>query len=463
MALAFPSSPTTNQVYTYNGVSWTWSGIAWVLVAASSTAVNTVAGRAGAVTLSTSDVSEGTNLYFTSARVLALIQASSVNSSAGIVFNNLSLFNTFAGYSAGLNTTIGNYNVGYGYNALTTNTTGYGNTAIGSNSLAANTVGISNTAVGYNALLVNTTGIANTAVGINALAANTTGSYNTANGAYSLQSNTTGAYNTAVGWQALTSNINGLYNTAVGYRALFTNSTAVYNTAVGYSALYFNTTGSYNTAIGCVALQSNTTGVSNTAIGYAALQSNTTGQNNTAIGYIALQSNSTGTDNTIIGYNSGTQITSSYNVIIGSGAQGSGTLAGQTNNIVIGFSAATSSNTVSNEATIGNGSLTAFRIPGINNFRIDTTSGPQFGKTNAGSTGAQTINLPSGSVQFAASATSLVVTNSMVSASSLVFATVASNDSTMKSVQAVSGSGIFTLYPNAVPTGTCLVNFWVIN
>ena len=26
----FPNSPTTNQVYTANGVSWRWNGVYWV-------------------------------------------------------------------------------------------------------------------------------------------------------------------------------------------------------------------------------------------------------------------------------------------------------------------------------------------------------------------------------------------------------------------------------------------------
>ena len=83
--------------------------------------------------------------------------------------------------------------------------------------------------------------------------------------------------------------------------------------------------------------------------------------------------------------------------------------------------------------------------------------------TNAGSTGAQTINKASGRVQFAAAATSLVVTNSLCTTSSLIIATVGSNDTTMKSVQAVAGSGSFTLYANAAATATTLVSWLIIN
>lgn len=83
--------------------------------------------------------------------------------------------------------------------------------------------------------------------------------------------------------------------------------------------------------------------------------------------------------------------------------------------------------------------------------------------TPAGTTGARTINKIAGSVNFAAAATSLVVTNSKVDSNSIILCTVATNDTTMKSVSAVSGSGSFTLYANAAPTAETKVNFFVIN
>jgi hypothetical protein len=83
--------------------------------------------------------------------------------------------------------------------------------------------------------------------------------------------------------------------------------------------------------------------------------------------------------------------------------------------------------------------------------------------TAAGTTGARTINQTSGSVNFAIAATSLVVTNSLVTTSSIILATVASNDATMKSVQAVAAAGSFTLYANAAATAETRVNFLVLN
>lgn len=83
--------------------------------------------------------------------------------------------------------------------------------------------------------------------------------------------------------------------------------------------------------------------------------------------------------------------------------------------------------------------------------------------TAGGTTGAQTINKAIGSVNFAAGATSLVVTNSQVSTSSLIIVTVQTNDTTAKSAAVVPGSGSFTIYLNAAATGETKVAFWVFN
>lgn len=94
-----------------------------------------------------------------------------------------------------------------------------------------------------------------------------------------------------------------------------------------------------------------------------------------------------------------------------------------------------------------------------------------FGKTitAAATTGAQTINKTTGSVNFAAGATSLVVTNSLAVAptsaqtGSIIMATVRTNDTTMKSVAVVcSSNGSFTLYPDAAPTAETRVDFAII-
>ena len=83
--------------------------------------------------------------------------------------------------------------------------------------------------------------------------------------------------------------------------------------------------------------------------------------------------------------------------------------------------------------------------------------------TAPGTTGAQTINKTTGSVNFAIAAASLVVTNSLVTTSSIILATVGTNDATMRSVQAVAAAGSFTLFANAAATAETRVNFLVLN
>lgn len=83
--------------------------------------------------------------------------------------------------------------------------------------------------------------------------------------------------------------------------------------------------------------------------------------------------------------------------------------------------------------------------------------------TAGGTTGAQTINKACGTVNFAASATSLVVTNSLVTAASIVFAVVRTNDSTALIKNVVPGAGSFTINLNAAATAETSVGFWVLN
>jgi hypothetical protein len=83
--------------------------------------------------------------------------------------------------------------------------------------------------------------------------------------------------------------------------------------------------------------------------------------------------------------------------------------------------------------------------------------------TAGGTTGAQTINKNAGTVNFAAAATSLVVTDDRVTTSSIIICTVGTNDTTLKSVAAVAGAGSFTLHANAAATAETRVNFLIIN
>ncbi len=81
----------------------------------------------------------------------------------------------------------------------------------------------------------------------------------------------------------------------------------------------------------------------------------------------------------------------------------------------------------------------------------------------AGTTGAQTINHPSGQVNFAAAASTLVVTNSLVTTSSIVWVQVLGTDVTAKTATVTKSSGSFTITLNAAATAETAVEFIVFN
>jgi hypothetical protein len=236
-------------------------------------------------------------------------------------------------------------NIAVGDTALDSNTTGSNNVAVGYNALTSNTDGFQNTAVGSQALDANTSGDYNVAVGYDSLSAATTANYNTGAGYRALNAATTGAGNTALGSDALLLVSTGADNVAVGYAALdaYTGSDAV---AVGRSALGANTSGTGNTAVGKDAALLVVTGAYNVAIGWTALDAATT-SNNTAVGASALGALTSGANNTAIGFQAGDSLTTG------------------SNNTVIGYDADVSAVGVSNEITMGNASVTSFRIPGL--------------------------------------------------------------------------------------------------
>lgn len=80
-----------------------------------------------------------------------------------------------------------------------------------------------------------------------------------------------------------------------------------------------------------------------------------------------------------------------------------------------------------------------------------------------GTTGAQTINTASGKVNFSTTSDSVVITNSLATANSIIVATVMKRDSTFKSCQVSASAGQFTMYPNARATSETPVSFIIIN
>ena len=83
--------------------------------------------------------------------------------------------------------------------------------------------------------------------------------------------------------------------------------------------------------------------------------------------------------------------------------------------------------------------------------------------TATGTTGNVTIDRPSGTVNFAAAASALTVTNALCTTSSIVFATVRTNDTTAYIKNVVPGAGSFTINLGAAATAETSVGFWIIN
>jgi len=96
---------------------------------------------------------------------------------------------------------------------------------------------------------------------------------------------------------------------------------------------------------------------------------------------------------------------------------------------------------------------------------IDAAGGLVIDKTltAGGTTGARTINKPQGSVNFAAAATTLVVTNSQAATTSLIFLTPQTADATCTAFSAVRAAGSFTITANAACTAETVVAFLVTN
>lgn len=83
--------------------------------------------------------------------------------------------------------------------------------------------------------------------------------------------------------------------------------------------------------------------------------------------------------------------------------------------------------------------------------------------TAGGTTGDRTIDKAAGTVNFAAVATSITVTNNLVTTSSIIFAVVRTNDSTALIKNIVPGNGSFVIRLNAAAAAETSVGFWVTN
>lgn len=112
-----------------------------------------------------------------------------------------------------------------------------------------------------------------------------------------------------------------------------------------------------------------------------------------------------------------------------------------------------------NTAKLDNTAHTVIRDEtGVNKYNLQRTV------TAAGTTGAQTINKPAGTVNFAAAATAIVVTDSTAATTSLIFTSIRTADTTCTFVKSVvPAAGSFTITLNAGCNAETSVAFWVTN
>lgn len=107
------------------------------------------------------------------------------------------------------------------------------------------------------------------------------------------------------------------------------------------------------------------------------------------------------------------------------------------------------------DVRLGDDSAYAGLTTGYLNFDRTITAG--------GTTGDRTINKPAGTVNFAAAASTITVTNSLVTTSSLIIAFLRKTDATATMVTATPGSGSFTLTLDSVAAAELSVGFIVLN
>jgi hypothetical protein len=312
----------------------------------------------------TSDLTEGTNLYFTNARAIAALGLGSLSgilrTTAGIVYGgsttsdlpegtNLYFTNARAISAVGLAATLPLSVVG------STFSLGYNTTNLRLTSNQLNTIQDISTVSSPTFLTAN---ISNQYLKFGTLA----------NGSVVLTNNitTVGANlrNVIVG-KAANNSITGSRNVILGIDTGGSLTSGSYNILIGDLCGNTITTGNNNILIGPNAVASGNpsgnvqvgistcSGSNCTSIGFNANQG-TSGNNNTALGYGAGNSQSTGTDNVFIGLNSGFGVgthINNYSTVIGSAACRN--LGTSNNNTCIGYAAGYGLSTGGNNTIIG--------------------------------------------------------------------------------------------------------------
>ena len=282
--------------------------------------------------------------------------------------------NNIFGYQAGTNLSSGHSNCMMGVNTALSATTAASNVLLGNGAAQSLTTGANNTIIGTSTGSSSTTVTGTTVLGYSTTGGQ--GSYGLMLGYSAGNSNITGSYNIGLGYSAHGSLTSGTFNTAIGYNA--TATSGQYNVLIGREVQVGS--GINNVLLGNNAGSTNITGSNNIGLGTDAIAALTSGSYNVCLGYYAGRSINTGAGNVILGYMQGgaQPTTGSYNTVLGYQA-GNGITTGS-NNVVLGNGADPSAAGISNEITLGNTSITKFRVPGINFILKDNASLPTAGK-----------------------------------------------------------------------------------
>lgn len=159
-----------------------------------------------------------------------------------------------------------------------------------------------------------------------------------------------------------------------------------------------------------------------------------------------------------------------FAVELSTGSGANGTITSTSNIYVAGVAlTGTKTNSYGLNITANSGATNnyAARLAGSAGeiFRVRTDGQIALLATNtaAGTTGNQTINKPSGTVNIAATGTSITVTNSLCTTSSIVLTSVLTNDTTALIKNVVPGSGSFVITMNAAVTAETAIGFFIMN
>jgi len=414
MAINFPNSPAPNEIYTFNGLSWRWTGSSWTSLGTAvigATGATGPQGNTGATgpqgnTGATGPVGD----YVISIR--GLTGAVGITNGSGIglsvsgqtmTFSNTGVLSIDGG--TGAITNVARTNVDNNFSASQTislinpflnledtNTSNMITFDVSSKSITFidNTVddGVETTLY-FNP--VGAIGFVNTGI--------TFPSYSTVLAGLA-------GTQTFTGINTFTSRTNFNSGISASGGITFANDIRVNSLTVGRGAGNVDS----NVAIGFNSFDANVSGSNNIAIGYDALGSNTIGNNNAAIGRSALGANTTGTDNVAIGNSSLQNITtSSKNIAIGSDAgrlrANGNVLTSATGGIYIGYNSRGFTLAQTNEIVIGTDALGL----GSNTAVIGATS--QTAATIYG-----LLNTPGGLSAAGATFSSLVIFNAGISA-----------------------------------------------